>query len=293
MFETSQDLRWYLLFRRRSELEIKGIFDAYRKMEVEPILIKGWAAAQNYPDSRPRFFGDIDLAVRSADVEKCLARNRTERFTSLNIDLHRELRHLDTTPWNDLFARSKLVNVDGTAIRVLAAEDHLRVLCTHWLTDGGQYKDRLWDIYYAVENRPSDFDWEMFLGSVSETRQNWLKTAIAITRRHLGLDTTGLPFHGDLGDYPGWIDKCLAKEWASDVRLRSLDTCVNNPVLFFKQVRKRLPPNPIQATIESEALFDERSRIPVQIRSISMRFRPSFLRLMRETRRKLWIRKSN
>ena len=290
MSEISDEIRWYRLFMRRTEVEIKGIFEAYREVDVEPILIKGWAAARNYPATHPRFFGDIDIAVSSDDLERARARSRNERFTALNIDLHRGLRHLDSTPWEVLFERSELVDVDGTDVRLLSSEDHFRVLCTHWLTDGGQYKQRLWDIYYAVANRPSTFDWNVALDGVSDTRKNWIKTAIAITKKHLNLDTTGLPFTDDLLDYPKWIDKCLAKEWASEVRLRSLDTCLSDPGLFFRQIRKRVPPNPIQATIESEAMFDERSRIPFQIKSISMRLRPSIFRIMREAPRALWTR---
>ena len=290
MAELSDEMRWYLLFRRRTEMEVKGIFEAYREMSVEPVLIKGWAAARNYPDKHPRHFGDIDIAVHSSDVEKCLARNRVERFTSLNIDLHCELRHLDPSPWNELMERTELVKIDGTDVRLLAPEDHLRVLCTHWLTDGGQYKDRLWDIYYAIENRPPDFDWHLLLETVSETRRNWIITAIAVTKKYLGLRTTQLPFDNELNSYPAWIDKTLAREWASEVRLRSLDTSMNDPKQFWEQVRKRIPPNPIQATIETESLFDDRSRFPKQIGSISIRLRPSVRRILREAGNRLWIR---
>ena len=293
MPQISDEVRWYRLFRRRTEIEIVKIFKAYREMGVEPILIKGWAAARNYRESHPRFFGDIDLAVPASDTEKCLARNRCQDLQPLSVDLHRELRHLDTVPWDDLFARTEVVEADGAGIRILSPEDHLRVLSAHWLNDGGQYKERLWDIYYAVENRPSDFDWKTCLESVSETRQNWVKTAIAITKKYLNLQTRDLPFHDELVTYPRWIDKCLASEWSSDLRLRPLDASLNDPRLFFKQMRKRLPPNPIEATIESEALFDERSRLPFQMKSIAMRLRPSISRLLREARSKLWTRKNN
>ena len=292
MARVSDEMRWYLLFRRRTEVEIKGIFEAYREMAVEPILIKGWAAARNYPDTHPRFFGDIDIAVSSGDVEKSLARNREQRFTALNIDLHRELRHLDPTPWTELFDRSEMIEIEGTPIRLLSPEDHLRVLCTHWLTDGGQYKERLWDIYYSIKNRPTNFDWDLLLETVSKTRRNWIITAIAITKKYLDLNTTDLPFERELQSYPGWVDKCLAKEWATDIRLRSLDTCMHDSKMFWQQVRKRLPPNPIQATIETETPLDDRVRIPKQIRSISMRVRPSMLRLFREASNRIWTKKS-
>jgi hypothetical protein len=292
MTEISDEQRWYLLFRRRTEIEVKGIFEAYREMSVEPVLIKGWAAARNYPEDHPRFYGDIDIAVPANQAEKCLNLNLSQRFASLEIDLHRELRHLDTTSWDELISRSQLIDIDGTAIRVLCPEDHLRVLCVHWLTDGGQYKDRLWDIYYAIDNRPADFDWELFLNGVSEKRRNWLMTAIAITRKHLSLDTSGLPFSKDVEHYPRWIDNCLAKEWASDVRIRALDTLMGEPKMFWRQLRKRIPPNPIEATIEAGALFDDRSRLPSQVKSMALRAKPSLVRIVKEANRRIWTRRA-
>ena len=80
----------------------------------------------------------------------------------------RNCAELDTVPWDNLFASSIVVDLDGSKIRVLSSEDSLRLLCVHWLIDGGGYKDKLWDIYYAVENRSADFDWDRCLNIVSE-----------------------------------------------------------------------------------------------------------------------------
>src|SRR5215213_7326991 len=103
----SDDIRWYRLFLRKTEIEIARTFEDYRMLGVEPILIKGWAAAQNYPRNKPRFFGDIDLAVRAEDFDRCLERNRSNQLRTLGVDLHREFRHLDTVSWSELFGRSE------------------------------------------------------------------------------------------------------------------------------------------------------------------------------------------
>jgi len=275
----TDETRWQKLSMRRFELAIIDAFELFRSYGIEPILLKGWAAARNYPEGRYRPFVDADLAFSASDFEKASEVLAANPISSVGIDLHREFRHLDTVPWEEAFARSELIDVDDGSIRILCPEDHLRVLCVHWLNDGGAYKERLWDIYYAVSNRPDDFDWELCLGSVSETRQKWLITAIAIARKYLSLDVSGLPFEADPESIPKWVTSCLEAEWSTNVRLIPLEACVHQPGLFFQQLLKRLPPNPIEATIEVEGEFDERRRLPYQLGSMRKRIGPSIRRV--------------
>src|SRR5687767_2733853 len=95
----TDEVRWYMLTQRRVEAAIDRAFLAFRQHGIEPILIKGWAAARNYPPDVPRFYGDIDLAVSADDYEK--SRELIDRPDSPvgGVDLHRELRHLDTVGW--------------------------------------------------------------------------------------------------------------------------------------------------------------------------------------------------
>jgi hypothetical protein len=285
--QLSDEHRWNLLQHRRFEIRITQSFEILRSRGIEPVLIKGWAAALNYPDEKSRVFADIDLAVPRDQYKFVLELSRSAPLSSMGVDVHRELRHLDSAPWSELFERSRLTGIDDYKIRVLAPEDHLRVLCTHWLTDGGQYRDRLWDIYYAIKNRPLDFDWKTCLGEISRTRKNWILTAIAITRDYLELDVSDLPFVDELNSVPEWVKNCLEEEWASDVRLRPLQTCLYNKTLLLQQIKKRIPPNPIQATIESEAKFDESSRVPLQFKSVMLRLVPSLNRVGRSIADKL------
>ena len=285
---SDDDGRWYTLFQRKAELEIKRIFHAFRARGIEPVLIKGWAAARNYPADHPRYFGDIDLAVSADHFDRCPTASELQTISTTGVDLHRELRHLDSVPWPELVARSQTIAVEGTPIRLLCPEDHLRVLCTHWLTDGGEYKDRLWDIYYAIENGPKAFDWQLCLDSVSSTRRNWVTTTIAIAGKYLNLDTSELPFGNEIAEVPDWVVRCLEREWSSELRLRPLHSCINDPKMFMKQIRKRIPPNPIQATIETESSFDEKLRLPRQIQSVAIRLGPSVRRVARQIAGKTW-----
>lgn len=255
----------------------------FRKKGIEPVLIKGWAASRNYPEPFRRVYSDIDIAVDPRVYQKALELIDIEK---VNIDLHRGLRHLDTAGWDDLFAGSKLVNLSGIDIRLLRPEDHLRVLCVHWLNDGGIYKEKLWDIFYAVKNRPADFDWERCLGAVGERRRFWIICTIGLAHRYLNLDICDLPFRDSAEKIPLWIKKALEREWASGQRLISLDICVHDRGLFLAQLKKRMPPNPLQATIEMEGDLRARSRVYYQFASFLKRINPSARRLGRKISRR-------
>ncbi|MGH9947141.1 MAG: nucleotidyltransferase family protein [Pyrinomonadaceae bacterium] len=268
---SNDDLRWHRLSIRRHEINIVKTVEVFDKAGIDTILFKGWVAAQNYPNDRPRFFGDIDIAVSGQDFNKA----KTLLAESIDflalIDIHREFRHLDTVAWDLLFSRSEIVQIDNTKIRVLRPEDHLRILAVHWLNDGGEHKDRLWDIYFAVNNRPKDFNWKLCLDSVEPFRRRWVTTTIMLAHIYLGLDISDVPLTRDEKTIPNWLKKTIEKEWASDVRLRQLDTCYREPKVFLQQLRKRFPPNPIQATIETNSELDAKSRIPIQLKNIWIR----------------------
>lgn len=266
---TDEVLRWYLLQKKVKEDRISRAFELFRAQEIEPILIKGWAAALSYPPGIPRHFTDTDLAVAAGDYEKAVRLCGPDEFAVLNIDVHRELRHLDILPWEDLFENSRLVKIDGTSVRILRPEDHLRVICVHWLTDGGANRNRLWDIYYSVANRPTDFDWDRCLEVVSQTRRKWIIYSIGIAHRYLGLDLDDLPFATEAGKFPRWMRTCIESEWASGVRLEPVAAHLNSPGSLLKQIWKRIPPNPIRATIEMEGRMDARTRVFYQLGSFA------------------------
>jgi hypothetical protein len=241
---------WNLLQAKAQEARIVLAFNAFRSQGIEPILIKGWAAARNYPPNHTRRGGDIDLAVAPAEHEHAAKLLKNPEIGRHLVDLHQGLRQLDSVEWGDLFYNSILVDLNGSKIRILRPEDHLRVLCIHWLIDGGGYKDKLWDIYFAVENRSKDFDWNRCLDVVDGNRKRWIVCAIALAHRYLELEISDLPFADDLRKIPGWITNCLEREWRME-RLEPVVTSVHDKKLLFRQITRRIPPNPIRATIEA------------------------------------------
>ena len=274
------EARWNLLQNKAQEVRVVEAFELFRKNGIEPVLIKGYAAARNYPDSETRLSLDVDFAVADSDFEKA---RTIETPEGLGVDVHRELRHLDTLPWDDLFRNSQMIELNGCSVRVLRAEDHLRVLCVHWLTDGGSDKTRLWDIYYAIAHRPPDFDWGRFLDVVTPRRRRWLVATIGLARRYLGLDLAGTPIETEARDLPKWLIRTVEREWALE-RERPMETAVFDRAMFVNQLARRLRPNPIRAAVEAEGDFDAKTRVFYQIGNFVSRIRPTLRRIVRTVR---------
>lgn len=255
------------------EQHLEKIWIRFEKAGFEPILIKGWAAAQVYPEPFQRQFTDIDLLIAPSRFDEALKFLETAK-QEFPVDLHKGARHLDSVGFENLFANSRIIKCGAANIRVLRPEDHLRVLCIHWLNDGGTDRERLWDIYYAIANRPKDFDWQRCLEIVSPERRRWIVCAIGLAHKYLGLNIENTPFASEAKTIPEWLIKAVENEWRSDVRLTDLRFVLRNRRELFKQIKKRMsPPNPIQATIELEGDFDDTPRFTYQIRNFFVRLK--------------------
>jgi len=269
-----------LLSYKVHEHQIEQAWKQFENAGFKPLLIKGWAAAQHYSDPVERRFNDIDLIIAPEEFERAVEFLASFKENTA-IDLHRGARQLDKLSFENLYSNSRSIKCGETNIRILRPEDHLRVLCVHWLIDGGAKKDKLWDIYYAVANRPPDFDWDRCLNVVSETRKRWVICAIKLAQKYLGLNLENTPLASDRTEIPRWLINALEKEWQSDVSLRPLHYFLNDKRELWRQIKKRMPPNPIQATIDMEGEFDDKSRIKYQLGDIIFRLKPSVKRLFK------------
>lgn len=275
----TDDFRWNLLQRKAAEVRASSAFAIFRQHGIEPILIKGLAAALNYPETVSRESIDMDLAVSETDFEAAKAIAESAEAKGLAIDLHRELRHLDTVAWADLFRNSHLMEFATGEIRVLRPEDHLRVLCVHWLTDGGSNKSRLWDIYYAIKNRAADFDWDRFLNVVDANRRRWLVCTLGLADRYLDLDLRGTPVETEARDLPNWLTKTVEREWASETHLVPLEVSIYDLKTLLPQIKRRLRANPIWATLHMNGSFDAKTRFFYKIGSAFKRIPSSYHRI--------------
>jgi len=274
------DLRWRILRKKTQELNLVSAVTVFRKHDIEPIAMKGWATGRFYPTGQIRHYTDIDLAVSPADFSNALELIQSGPAARFQIDLHQGLRHLDKTDWEDLFVRSTLIELNDVNIRVLCEEDHLRVVCVHWLTDGG-VRARLWDIYHMVDNRKIDFDWHRCLEAAGPVRKQWVILSVCAARDYLELDVDKLPDEIRSAKIPPWMHRSLQKEWQYEERIRPLALFLRSPRQLMAELRRRLPPNPIAATVDVEGRMDDGPRIGYQIRSMFVRLGPSAKRISR------------
>ncbi len=285
--DSADETRWGIVRQKASEARASRAFELFRRNGIEPVLIKGLAAAFYYPPGVFRDAVDMDLAVSAQDFSQATKLARSAEAAGLAIDLHEELRHHDVKPWGSLMADSHLLEVEGGTIRILCPEDHLRVLCTHWLTDGGRDKDRLWDIYFLVDHERESFDWKKFLAPADKRRRRWLTCTLGATVRYLNLDLSGSPIEGEALDLPEWFTSTIEKEWAEVIQFAPVYYSIHDRKLFFHQLKRRFPPNPITATVLCEGDLDSRFRAIYQVRNIASRFWPSVANIITAVGRSL------
>jgi hypothetical protein len=182
-----------LLKLKVQEKRLNDVWAQFTGAGFRPLLIKGWATAIFYPNPADRLYVDFDLVF---DADEFIAAQDFARGRELGflIDFHQGARHLDSLTFADLYARSVVKKCGDGGVRVPCDEDHLRIIAVHWLNDGGADREKLWDIYHAVNNRRADFDWSKCLDVVSPKRRFWVVCAIGIAHRYLDLDLTGIDF---------------------------------------------------------------------------------------------------
>lgn len=269
-------IRWKILKFKLLEDRIGELFKEFRENGIEPILIKGWAAGQYYPDKFERVFSDIDFAVPKFDYDSAC---KLVKSKNLIVDLHKGLEKFGLIDWDDIYKNTKTEKVGECEFRVLRPEDHLVVLSVHWLTDGGIYKDKLKDISYLIDS--FEIDWSRVFSIVSKNKHRWIMVTVALAEKYFGINKNNkTPDYFDKS-IPVWILNTIEKEWKINLPLRPLQTCLSDRRMLYLQILKRIPPNPIQATVELDGEFNEKSRWKYQFKSTLNRVIPSLKRIIK------------
>ena len=266
--ELQQAYRLYTLEARLNKSRIEKVFTVLRSFGIEPILIKGWAAARYYPEHGLRPYGDIDICVRRHDypsAERALASLDPLKF---KVDLHSGFAKFGLRQEEDLYARSEFVTLGETEARILGAEDHLRVVSYHLMREGAWRPLWLADVAAALESCPRNFDWNYCLGERRQARP--VVSAISLAHLLLGAKIDYIPEAQRFNKTPRWLIPTILKEWGST--MPSMQSRQAVPMLshlryqgdLLNGLRHRWP-NPIEATTTMNGPFNELPRLPFQI----------------------------
>lgn len=270
--QTAADLkqvyRLYTLQAAIHEREIERVIQLLNSEDIEPILVKGWSMARHYPEPALRPYGDIDLFVRPEQFERAGKIFESEEGRKFFVDLHKGAEHLDEQSFESLFVRSETVKLGEVSVRVLSPEDHLRILCVHFLHHGAWRPAGLCDIALLAEAACSNFDWDACL-TQNRKRAGWIICAVGLAHQLLGADITGTPIAEAARKLPRWLVPAVLKEWENPVSVDHvvpppLANRLSHPFETIKAIRRRWPPNPIQATIVMNGSFNEWPRIIFQ-----------------------------
>ncbi len=282
-----QAYRLNLLDAAIRERETAQAFKFLSSKGVGAILCKGWAIARLYPERGLRPYGDIDLLIPPEEYARSRAAMLDSSAPPVPLDLHNGSVDLGVDRSVDqLHARSRMVPLLGVELRILCPEDHLRLLCLHMLRHGAFRPVWLCDIALAMESAPADFDWDYFL-SGNRRRTDWVLCALGLAQAVLGARLEECPASIRARSLPAWLVPALLRQWSAKefyiIDTSPLKAHILHPAQALRAIRLRWP-NPIHATVELGADFDELPRLPYQIADSARRATLFALGLMRPHR---------
>jgi hypothetical protein len=253
------------------ECEIEKLFALFASAGVDAVLVKGWVAGRSYPEQGLRPTGDIDLCVRPGHYREALDVLSSPEGRRFWVDLHEGFGELNGADAEDICARSRVLRVGGSRVRVLCEEDHLRLLCFHMLRHGAWRPLWLCDVAAAFESRGEAFDWNRLLGA-SRRRANWVLSALGLAELLLGAGVEGTPAEGSAARLPRWLVESVLERWSrpfateqGTLRHRApMRAYLRRPRGLLKDLRNRWP-GPVEATIAAGGRFDALPRWPFQL----------------------------
>jgi hypothetical protein len=236
---------------------------------IDAVLVKGWAIGRLYPEKGLRPYGDIDLCVAPADFAAAQTVLPASEFAG-RVDLHRGFEKFGGREWDELLAASSVTSIGGSPIRVLSAEDHLRLLCFHLLRHGGWRPLWLCDVALALESRPSDFDWDRMLRA-SRREADAIACTIGLAHHLLGARVDDTPLAARARRLPRWVVPAVLKQWGTPHRARlPVGAFLSRPVLALRETPWHFA-NPVEATIAIGGPWNDWPRIPFQILHAALR----------------------
>ena len=272
------------------EMNIVDVLGRVRAAGVEPILFKGWSLARLYPDDGLRPYGDIDLWVRSEDLNNLNTVLSSRNGQTYCVEAHVSFYPQFQRSFEDVLRHSQLVPLRDLEVRIPSDEDHLRFICLHFLFHGGWRPLWLCDIALMVESAGAEFDWDRCL-SGNRKYADWIACAIGLAHQLLGAEISGTPVTKRARALPEWLRTAVLRQWAKGRGMSfaenlsfSLPRRLTKPLALGRALSEHWR-NPIQASVEMDAWFSRSPRAVLQFGS-ALRRVPQFARYFgREPRR--------
>ena len=189
------------------------------------------------------------------------------------VDLHSSLDRFGLPSLEAVFARSEVIKLGETSIRVPAAEDHFRLVAIHLLSHGAWRPLWLCDIAAMLEDLPQDFNWGRCLGDEPRIAR-WISSVIELAHRLLGACADRVPPSSRIQRLPKWFTRTVLNEWQTPVAARYGGTSLAfalahpqrlvDPRKLVVEIKSRWP-NGIQATFETGGHLNDVTRLPYQV----------------------------
>lgn len=281
MHELHEAYRVQVLRYAVREREIEQVVGLLQSVDAEPVLCKGWAAARLYPDMAVRPLGDIDIFVKPEQVSRAhaaLQGLRLGRGSAVDFQESATLA-LYRADVRTMYDRAWTVAMGDVPVKVLSPEDHLSMLCVHFLGHGAWRPIWLCDIAAAMERTTESFNWQACLGE-DQRRAGWILSALALAREILDAHLAAPP--SDLLHRvaaPPWLAPTVLKQWDVPYQPMSygatgytapMASYWRRPIGIWSALRERWP-NPITATIRLEGPINDLPRLPFQFAYAALR----------------------
>jgi hypothetical protein len=235
---------------------IEHILGHFNAVGLTPMVFKGWTLARLYARPGLRPYGDVDVLVDTGDEARALELIGTlsSEFRGLvDLDMRVLNRFLPDRSFAQLEARGSIETLGKASFRVLAAEDHLRLICLHQLDHGGWRPLWLCDVAAFVESLPKDFRWERVL----EGNANLTDAVVALLGLAEDLLGARLPPGTPRAPVPAWFRRAVLHAWAGGFQVPP-DSLFKLRQLGLRRATATLRarwPDPLTSTLHLRAPF--------------------------------------
>ena len=280
--------RYHTLRVRALEGQLAQVWGFLEDQGIQAILAKGWSVGRLYPESGLRPYGDLDLMIAPGLLEAA-SRTWATEAPPAPVELHPHFDMLRDRTREELFERSRRVTLAERSIRILGAEDELRLVCLHGFNHGLWRPLWLCDVAILLASAPSDFDW-----THATKGDPWLsdgvRCSLGLARDLLGvnLEAHGVPDPWNKPDLPSWLRPAALRAFGAREHYLHMEHPGNllaRPRALLRSARLRWS-NPIEVTYRRSAPWDDGARLPYQVLDYGLRaggllFRsPGYLREM-------------